>query len=96
MRGDFFKTKKACKLIKHKDQIKFWEQSKQNFDNEVNNNPSYTIKSYINWADGHNYGCTNFGLHPEKLPRDMLRLYIFHMILQITKMIMNSIQEQLK
>ena len=57
---------------------------------------SYTIKAHRNWADEHNYGCTHFGLHPKLLPRDMLRLDTFHMIFQITKMIMNFIREQLR
>ena len=54
------------------------------------------MKSHRNWADEHNLGCTNFGLHPKQLPRDMLRLDTFHIILKITKMMMNFIRDELR
>ena len=88
-------NEKACKLIK-KGPNKILGKSKQHFDNEIKNNPSYTTKSHRNWANEYNYGCTHLGLHPKILPRDMLRLDTFHMIFQITKMIMHFIRDQLR
>ena len=83
-------------MIKQKDQIKYWEISKQHFDNERNNSQSYTFKSYRNWADEHDYGCTHFVLHPKILPRKMLRLDTSHIIFKISKMILYFIREQLR
>ena len=92
----FFYKKKAFKLITQEQNVKYWETSKEHFDNEKLKKYSYTVKAHRNWTDEHNFGCTHFGMHPNLLPIDILRLDTFHMICQITKLIMHYIRDQLR
>ena len=55
----------------------------------------YNMKDHRNWEGENNFGCTHFGLHPDNLPRHMLRFNTFHMIMKITKGMISYIRNAL-
>ena len=45
----------------------------------------YTEKNHRDWCDEYNKGITNYGVHPDYLPRDLIRFDIFICEVQLQK-----------
>eukprot|EP00957_Ditylum_brightwellii_P147625 11242351-Ditylum_brightwellii.AAC.1 len=55
--------------------------------------PNYTIKNHTDWVDHKNGGVSHFGIHPDLLPRDVIRMDTFHMNYSVTQKLMGQMRK---
>ena len=51
------------------------------------------MKDHLDWVDKNNDGCSHIGIHPDLLPRDIIRFDTFHLKCAITRKVMKHVRD---
>ena len=79
-------------MISNDKQLYHWNRAQRRLNNKLSKGDPYTEKNHRDWCDEHNKGITNYGVHPDMLPRDLIRFDIFHLRSAITKKLMEYLR----
>ena len=84
-----------CELLSHDDQLKLWDRSLRRWNEKISRSGSinYSRHTHMDWIDEHNFGISQFGLHPDILPREHIRFDVFHMRCAITRRLMACLRK---
>ena len=84
-----------CEPISHDEQIQRYERSERrwNIKRERVGESAYVKKDHMDWIDKENIGISHFGLHPNLLPRHLIRFDVFHLRCAITRRIMSNLRK---
>ena len=78
------KENHVCTIIKNEQQKKYYKRSKKKWKKDMNEN-IYDVGEHLKWCDQYNYGISHFGIDPDLLNRDMIRMDTFHLKCAITR-----------
>ena len=78
------------------ESITLYNTSEEHYNKSIRMNQHYSDADHKDWADIYNYGRTHFGVHPERLPFSTLRFDILHMTCQITRKLLDCLQNYLR
>ena len=93
-RGQGVDENHTCIPINMCEEMHLRERSVRRWDKKrrVIGVEKYHIRIHMDWVDQHNDGVSHFGVSPELLPRDTLRMDVFHMKCSITKNLMGYLR----
>ena len=94
-RGQGIDDNHICIPITLCEEMRLRERSVRRWDKkrrELRLDDTYGLRAHMNWIDTHNDGVSHFGVSPELLPRDNLRMDVFHMKCSITKNLMGYLR----
>ena len=85
-----------CSLISNDETLILWDRSLKRWTRKGENMRSeqtiYKNIAHMDWLDEYNQGISHFGIHPNLLRRDHLRLDVFHMRCAITRRLMTYLR----
>ena len=89
-------TAHNCQLLSHQEQVQMWDRSLRRWKNkkelEENGGSLYTPALHGDWVDKNNLGVSHLGLHPNLLPRDHIRMDVFHLKCSVTRKLMSYLR----
>ena len=89
-RGESFNEDHTCKLMSDEEHLFYYENAKQEWEDELRINPDSSIADHKDWCASNNFGVNNFGLHPKHLPLSNIRYdFGLHMPCAIARKILH-------
>ena len=84
-----------CEPISNGEQIHRYKRSERRWNNKRNKvgENMYMYKDHMDWIDTDNIGISHFGLHPNLLPRHLIRFDVFHLRCAITRRVMSNLHK---
>ncbi len=85
----------VCKRVSHHQRLHKTTHSKNYWEANMRlmiANPDkfvYTVKDYRDWCDEHKDGISHFGIHPNLLPLEEIRLDVFHLCCAIARCLLD-------
>ena len=90
-----------CTLISNDEQLKLYNRSQKRWtlkrkaleESNGGSKESYTVKKHMDWVDENTFGVSHFGVSPDLLPRDGLRMDMFHLKCAVTRRLMSNLRD---
>ena len=94
--GDGLKPGHVCTPVTHARTLEMWEKSRKRWEyklSKLKEGETYTKKDHMDFVDKYLLGISHFGIHPEYLPRDLIRFDAFHLRCAITRRILSHLRK---